>query len=121
MSAPRILIVEDHADTQLFLSTVLKMKGYAPISHSSSKEALEDSTSYAELRAALVDLSLEMPVVEFISALRALPGLAKLPVVVVSGRDWSEQQAQSVGAQAFLRKPCDVATLLGTLKSVTGD
>jgi CheY-like chemotaxis protein len=121
MSPPRILIVEDHADTQMFLSTVLKIKGYSPIVHSSSREALADSSSYEGLRAALVDLSLEMPVEDFISALRALPGLAELPIVVVSGRDWSPQQALNVGAQAFLRKPCDVATLLGTLKSVTGD
>lgn len=121
MSPSKILIVEDHADTQFFLSTVLKMKGYLPLTHSTSQEALEDASSYAELGAALVDLSLEMPIEDFIPALRDLPGLATLPIILISGRDWTQEQAQAVGAQAFLRKPCDVATLLGTLKSVLGD
>jgi DNA-binding response OmpR family regulator len=121
MRPPKLLIVEDHADTQFFLSTVLKMKGYWPLSHTTSQEALGDASSYDNLRAALVDLSLEMPVEEFIPALRRLPGLEALPIILISGRDWTQAQAQSVGAQAFLRKPCDVATLLGTLKSVLGD
>jgi len=121
MGSSKILIVEDHPDTQLFLATVLKMKGYIPVVHTSSTEALAGAAQDPELKAALVDLSLEIPIEDFISKIRSLPGLNTLPVIIVSGRDWTQQKALEVGAQAFLRKPCDLASLMGAVKSVVGD
>lgn len=121
MSANKILIIEDHPDTQMFLATVLKINGYMPIVHSSSAAALADAATQPDLKAALVDLSLEIPIEEFIPSLRACPGLTKLPIIIVSGRDWTDSKAREIGAQAFLRKPCDLASLINAVKSVIPD
>jgi len=121
MSANKILIIEDHPDTQLFLATVLKIKGYLPIVHSTSSGALADAATQPDIKAALVDLSLEIPIEEFIPSLRACQGLAHLPIIIVSGRDWTNTKAQEIGAQAFLRKPCDLASLVNAVKSVIPD
>ncbi|MEO5667457.1 MAG: response regulator [Bdellovibrionota bacterium] len=121
MSGSKILIVEDHPDTQLFLATVLKMKGYVPVVHSTATSALADAAHHPDLKAALVDLSLEMPIETFIKSIRALPSLEGLQVVIVSGRDWTDRQAKEVGAQTFLRKPCDLPSLMNAVKSVVKD
>ncbi len=118
MSQGRVLVVEDHPDTQMFLAQVLKLKNYEPVLHSAASAALADARAEPRLDVALVDLSLEMPIENFISQLRGIAGLEKLPVIIVSGWDWTCVQARQVGAQAFLRKPCDLHALLGALKSV---
>jgi two-component system, response regulator PdtaR len=119
MTQGRVLIVEDHPDTQMFLAQVLKIKSYEPVLHSSALAALNDVQSNPELKAALIDLSLEMPVQDFIASLRTIEGLSQLPVIIVSGWDWTDEQARNAGAQAFLRKPCDLNALLNALKNVS--
>jgi CheY-like chemotaxis protein len=59
---------------------------------------------------------------EVIKRLHALPQLAKIPVIAITGNDLplDYRRGISAGFSAYLTKPIDVFTLLGTLDTLLG-
>ena len=114
MSAPRILVVEDHAEIRELLVEFLESHGYEVDTSRHGGEALE------RLREGhlpdLVMLDLTMPVMDGWTLRNALledPAWKDLPVVVISALAEGVQPPQIA---ASLAKPIDLDLLLATVE-----
>jgi CheY-like chemotaxis protein len=111
-----ILLVDDDEDLREVLAEILRENGYRIVTAANGKEALEHL--HANPRARVILLDLMMPVMngcEFRAAQIRDPELAEIPVVVLSADDQVRRKAERLGADAFLRKPMNVDTLLDTV------
>ncbi len=104
-SAGDVLIVDDDADIHARLRTVLEREGWRVAEAYDGAQALERVKTS---RPQLILLDLTMPVMDgfaFLHHLKALPGCADIPVVVLSARDISNAERESLAdADRILRK-----------------
>jgi CheY-like chemotaxis protein len=103
-----ILVVDDDRDVRESLADILVSKGHVVRTAADGREAL---SQLRERIASLILLDLMMPVMDgpaFLSALRADPSLAAVPVIVATASDASALH----GIRRCLRKPYDVEELL---------
>jgi two-component system KDP operon response regulator KdpE len=123
MSNKKILIVEDDADVRQGLHVRLKANNYdiffAADGFSSVQEARKHEPD-------LIILDLGLPAGDgfvVMERLRAVPALAIIPIVVVSGRAGAanRERALKAGAKAFLEKPVDNAELLAVIRQALGE
>lgn len=90
--------------------------------------ALDGAEGLAQLRQGdfdVVILDLKMPKVdgfEVLTAMRGMPGLAKLPVIVISGSDLQvdRDRARNLGAVEYVQKALDFQEFKLELKSALG-
>jgi two-component system chemotaxis response regulator CheY len=123
--ALRILLVDDSKVTRMMITRTLAMAGL-PVA--SLVEADNGQAALERMRAAPVDLVLadiNMPVmggVELITAMRADPHLAAIPVVVISTEGSTTRRAElhALGVRAYLRKPFTPESVRDTLRKVLG-
>jgi len=107
-AVPLILIVDDEHDIRETLADAVALDGYRVSTAANGKIALEQARV---TRPDLILLDLMMPVMsgwDFLEARREEPGLASIPVVVVTAQCDCEVE----GAAVLLRKPFDLDTLL---------
>ena len=116
---PRVLVVEDHADSRELLVEFLELEGYAV------EVALHGLEALARLRGGprpdVILLDLMMPKLtgwELMERVRREPALARqeLAVVVVSGAGPSRPLPE--GIRAVVPKPVDLDELLATLSAL---
>ncbi len=115
-----VLVVDDDADARARLRSVLERQGWSVAEAADGREALEH-VARAVPRIILLDLT--MPVMDgftFLHELRARPGGADIPVVVLSARDLSrEDRGRLDTADQVLRKDqVSLTALGGTLEVV---
>jgi DNA-binding response OmpR family regulator len=123
MSNKKILIVEDDADVRLGLHVRLKANHYDVFF------AVDALSSLAEARKHepdLILLDLGLPAGDgfvVMDRLKAVPALAIIPIIVVSGRSGAanRERALKAGAKAFLEKPVDNAELLAVIRQALGE
>jgi DNA-binding response OmpR family regulator len=123
MSNKKILIVEDDADVRLGLHVRLKANHYDVFF------AVDALSSLAEARKHepdLILLDLGLPAGDgfvVMDRLKAVPALAIIPIIVVSGRSGAanRDRALKAGAKAFLEKPVDNAELLAVIRQALGE
>ena len=112
----RILIVDDDPHALRFLRDTLRKAGFAPLvtgDHRDVPRLLR--TEKPEL--VLLDLALSGA--DGLDLLQRLPGLADLPVIVVSGYDREETIAKALdaGAADYVVKPCSPGELAARVRS----
>ncbi|HWE38529.1 MAG TPA: ATP-binding protein [Isosphaeraceae bacterium] len=112
-----ILIVEDDQISRQALARLLGRAGHTVVTAANGAEALEllDSTRPS---LALLDLMLPgMDGLELLRRIRERPGLASMPVVVLSGdvSDERLEHADTLGIAGILSKPIELERLLATL------
>ena len=110
--SPVVLIVEDDAEIRDLVGEALDSYGYTTMAAANGADALERLRGGA--RPALILLDLMMPVMdgwEFRRRQLADPGLASIPVVVVSADARSREKAAALGAADHVRKPIELAEL----------
>lgn len=110
----KILLIEDDPSNRRLLGYILKSEGFEVVSCSDGQEALQD---FEESPADLVILDLMMPNmdgIEFCRTLRSLHKTQKIPVIVLTAKDQTEDryEAFKVGADDYLTKPFDPVELL---------
>jgi CheY-like chemotaxis protein len=112
-----ILIVEDDSDIRIDLSEILRDEGYEVAAASNGREALD------WLRAGnvpcLILLDLMMPVMDgwqFRARQLKSPGMAMIPVVLLSGAGDLRKHATSLAAKGFISKPLELERVLGTVQ-----
>jgi CheY-like chemotaxis protein len=106
-----ILIVEDDADLREMMAQLLTLEGFRAATVANGREALQYLDGKDAPQVILLDLM--MPVMdgwEFRRKQRADPGLADVPVIVLSALD--QARAADLHAAAFLKKPLDFDRLL---------
>jgi two-component system phosphate regulon response regulator PhoB len=123
MENPKILVVDDESDMQIYLSTVVETMGFEPIVAGNGVEALEKARAF---HPALMILDVMMPKIE--DGLRAYQqfredeSLGQMPVIMVSAiakktffhsirllRPLSGKQLPE--PEAYMEKPPDAAEL----------
>jgi len=118
-----ILIVDDDPYVRLGTSLRLKANGYATLFAGDAPTALKEAEEH---RPDLIMLDLGLPGDDgflVIETLKALPSLALIPIIVVSGRDIRANQARAIeaGANAFLQKPVDNVEFLAVIRRALGE
>jgi CheY-like chemotaxis protein len=111
-----LLIVEDDPDIRLLFSTALSVHGYRVDTASNGDEALAALASGPRPAAIVADL--HMPVMDgwkFLSALHADPGLAAIPVVVLTAADDPDRDAPR--PDTILIKPVSTRTLIDAIET----
>lgn len=113
-----ILLIEDDNDIRDTIGRLLRMTGYDVRSAANGQEGLERLREAP--RPDLVLLDLMMPVkngYEYAHEHRLDPNAFLVPIVVLSAdRDLDSKKGQ-IAADAFLKKPVDLSTLLSTVSS----
>jgi CheY-like chemotaxis protein len=116
LASADIFIVEDEADIRDTLADILESEGYAIAAAANGREALDKLSVSAPPKVILLDLL--MPVMnglEFRLEQSLRPGIAGVPVVLMSADYQTQQKAEKMGV-AHLRKPLDLDCLVTTLK-----
>lgn len=121
MTESKILVVEDHKDSCLWISAVLRQSGYHPI------EAGDGALAVRLARSELPDLILldmHLPCgggAFVLESIRKYAPSAKIPVIIMSGdTDLDEESLEEQGAVAIFRKPVDVHAFLRAVKQWAG-
>jgi CheY-like chemotaxis protein len=115
----KILVVEDDDDIRDSLKELLEEEGYRVDTAANGQQALGKLQEQELPQLILLDLM--MPVMDgwqFQKELRAVPSLARLPVIVISASKFSREP---LNAAAFIPKPLDAGVLLETIESFLSD
>ncbi len=121
----RVLVVDDEPDVITFLTTLLADHGYDTASAQNGAEAMQ------QVRAArpdLITLDVTMPEQSGVKTYRELktdPGLAKIPVVIVTGisedfKEFISTRKQVPPPEGYLQKPIDEKVFLETVRKLVG-
>ncbi len=111
-----VLVVDDFEATRDAIVTMLKVKGMDAVGAQSGPDALD--LFQAGMRPCVVILDLRMPGMdgwETWERMKALPELAKTPVVILSADVADDARARTVGIRQFLRKPIDGREILAAI------
>lgn len=117
-----ILIVEDDADLRAVEAEVLDAEGYDVRTAADGVEALEAIDRAGT--PALILLDLRMPRLngwDLAARLRSRESLADVPIIVVAAHFAIAQEADAIGARAWLHKPVSIDHLLTTVRGVFRD
>jgi CheY-like chemotaxis protein len=112
-----VLVVDDHESTREMLGVALGIHGFEVRLAENGAEAM-DMLSANSCQVVLTDFWMpEMNGVELLHAIRANTRLTDMPVILMTAAQGKPPQG-AAGADAFLRKPFDSATLLRVLSEV---
>jgi two-component system chemotaxis response regulator CheY len=116
-----ILLVDDSPTILLSLKTVLGKAGYAVETANDGQQGLDRLSG--GLRPQLIISDVNMPRLDglaFVKALRALPGLRFVPVLMLTTETEQAKRAaaKAAGATGWLVKPVQSPDLLAVLKQV---
>ncbi len=117
---PRILVVDDSISIRKYVQRFLDRTGYEVEVAPDGMEAL---SIMGRLKFDAVITDLEMPVMhgyDLMAEMKKNPGLAIIPVVVLTSRagEKHRQKALEMGAQDYLVKPFEEQEMLGSLKKL---
>jgi len=117
-----VLLVDDEPDSLNLIHDILTLNGAAAHRASSGRQCLQMLDS---LTPTLVVADLSMPKPDgwdIVSAIRANPALAHVPVVAITAfySERISQQAYQAGFNAFIPKPIRAGSFLETLKQLVG-
>lgn len=108
-----VLVVEDEEELREMVRDALELNGYAVVTASDGREALEKLAGIERLCLVLLDLLMpRMNGWEFVEALRARSEIASVPVVVQS----SAPASAPAGVARVLQKPVMFDHLLSVVR-----
>jgi two-component system KDP operon response regulator KdpE len=114
--SPRVLIVDDEHVLLRLLEVNLRAVGFDVRTAASGREALDAAAAEAP-DAVVLDLGLpDLGGEEVLVALRQIPGMAAVPVIVLSGSDPHAASGYASGMFAHLTKPVDPAVVVETVR-----
>jgi CheY-like chemotaxis protein len=120
-TSPCILVVDDDYDVRHGIAEILEDEGYLPAMASNGAEALQLLREGLKPRLILLDLM--MPVMDgesFCRSWRSDAHLHAIPVVIISADAAAKEKSHSCGANALLKKPVQLKTLLETAEKFAG-
>lgn len=117
-----ILVVDDEPLIAMALEAELTDAGYGVVTAANGRQGLERLAE--EPRPDLVLTDMMMPVMsgaEMLAAMAANPGLAEIPVVILSSLPEAIIRARAKGAAAILRKPYTAEAVLSAVVRILGE
>jgi CheY-like chemotaxis protein len=116
---PSVLVVDDDVDTRDLVNYVLERHGFETLCVASAPAALEVMRRHPP-DIVVTDLSMPgMDGAQLARTMRGEPGLAGIPLLVLSGVADAEDLAADLACEV-LRKPVLPATLVGALRRCLG-
>jgi CheY-like chemotaxis protein len=115
--ASNVLVVDDDPNLVRLMSKFLKLEGFAPVPAANGEEALAYLRGGGDASVILLDL--RMPVMdgwEFRREQRGDPGLAGIPIVVISGV--ASDFSQDLDAAAAFSKPVSFLEVVGVVRQL---
>lgn len=122
MSARTVLIIEDDVNLLRMLQMMLERHGFTVVLANRPQDGLKRALDERP-DVTIVDLMMpEISGLEVIRRLRADPGGADLPILVLTARaqPLDRQAALAAGADAYLSKPVSSRTLLSKVEELAG-
>jgi two-component system KDP operon response regulator KdpE len=118
MSTQKILIIEDDADVRLGYHVLLKANHYDTVFAADALSAVTEARKHLP---DLIILDLGLPAGDgfiVLDRFRANAYLSRVPIIVVSARDFhaNKERALNAGAKAYVQKPWDDNELLATIR-----
>ena len=119
----RILVAEDQEDLRAILRDYLTASGYAVVE---AVDGVESVAKAASDRPDLVLMDIQLPLLDGYEATRqikALPGLAAIPIIAVSSftMKGDEEKARAAGCDDYVTKPYSPVQLLRIIRGVLGE
>ena len=123
MSGHKVLIVDDDKDVLKGLSVRLKANGYSVVFAADGIAAVSVARNEAP---DVIILDIGLPGGNGFVVMERLAGIlpvAQVPIIILTARDVSgnEARAHAAGAFAFLQKPVDNDVLLETIRAALGE
>lgn len=117
----KILVVEDDRDCREVVVAILEHAGYEVACAAGGRQAMQYLESQLTPSLLLLDLMLpEMTGTELLATIRERTGLAKIPVVLMSGERDLERRSVELGVAGYLEKPCAANALLSVIRRTVG-
>src|SRR5687767_7188122 len=116
--SPLVLIVDDHPDARDLYSTGLRLSGFRTAAAVDGADAVEKAS---ELRPAAIVMDLSMPRMDGCEATRRIkadPTTRHIPVVALTGAQYSRDAALGAGCCTYLTKPCEPAAVAAVIRGV---
>ena len=110
----KILVVDDYSTSQRLLSFILRQHDHTVVTAIHGLNALEQLAKVS-VDLVITDLSMpEMDGLKLVQALRADPQLMALPVIILTGSAYEQDnaRAKAAGATSFLTKPVESEELI---------
>lgn len=110
-----VLVVDDDRDLRAFVVSVLQEEGHLVQTACNGKEGLDQVMDNPP---DLILLDLHMPVMDggtLCRLLRQHPKTLDIPIILMSADVW--ETCPDLGIQHFLRKPFDLDSFLGSIRS----
>ena len=122
MNQPKILIVEDDADTRKALNLRLRSNDFDTVY---AVDGFSAVSAAARERPDLILLDIGLPAGDgfiVMERLRATEALATIPVIILTGRERKAtfNRAIEAGCFAYFEKPADNDALLAAIRSALG-
>ncbi len=118
---PLVVVIEDDPASQKTLARVLRAGGYEAAIYASAEEFLSSPPQSSPI-GLLLDVHLGgMSGLDLQRQLRNEG--STIPVIIITAFDdaRSREQAERLGCVAYLRKPCEAATILALLRHLVPD
>jgi two-component system, cell cycle response regulator DivK len=114
----RILVVEDTEDNRKIIRDLLTSVGYELIEAADGAEGVAMAQSQ---RPDLILMDIQLPVIDGYEAtrqIRAVPGLAKVPIIAVTSYALSgdEAKTRAAGCDGYVAKPFSPRQLLAKIR-----
>ena len=130
--ARKILVIDDEEDVRIYLETLLQDNGYKTISACDGQEGMERVMSD---QPGLVILDISMPKksgMRFYREIRSDPGMASIPVVVVTGvtgyggdkqalKEFIDSRRSIPSPEGYFSKPIDRVAFLETVNKLMAE
>ena len=119
---PAILVVEDDTDLRVVHAEILRDEGYPVLTAADGLEALEVVEQNGPPAVILLDLRMpRMDGWDLADRLRERPEWRDIPIVVVAAHYRIADEAESIGARAWLHKPVMIDDLVRVVGRIYAD
>jgi two-component system chemotaxis response regulator CheY len=120
----KVLVVDDSAIMRKVIEQILEMLGHESVQATHGLDAFERLKEHADVRLILLDWNMpEMNGIEFLRAIKDRPGLAEIPVIMLTTESERRKMIEAIeaGAKHYLTKPFQPETLATKILQCVGD
>ncbi len=120
----KVLVVDDSAIMRKVIEQILEMLGHESVPATNGIDAFERLKDHEDVRLILLDWNMpEMNGIEFLRAIKERPGLAQIPVIMLTTESERRKMIEAIeaGAKHYLTKPFQPETLATKILQCVGD
>jgi two-component system, chemotaxis family, chemotaxis protein CheY len=120
MKPKKVLVVDD--SKLLHRMFEMMLRGFPLVHAYDGREALDRLAEHKDVDLILLDVNMpRMNGLEFLTAVKAHPEFARIPVVIITteGTEDDTQRGLSAGAAAYVKKPFRNEELIGVITKLT--